>query len=137
MEIQLVFQYLFLQRLPQTLRTLLGEQECGNIRTLAALSDRLWTSHKPQHQEVMAVQEPAPGGDGEQQVATVQPKKRQLKKKTSGGASSGNGGILSHAEQARVGSAFASSTSATELKPTDVPRINPATGRETRAPRAA
>ncbi len=62
-------------------------------------------SHKPQPHEVMAVQEPAPGGDGEQQVAAVQPKKRQSKKKTiSGGASSGNGGILSHAEQARVGS---------------------------------
>jgi hypothetical protein len=74
MEIQPVFQYLFLQRLPQTLRTLLGEQECGDIRALAALADRLWASHKPQPHEVMAVQEPAPGGDGEQQVAAVQPR---------------------------------------------------------------
>ncbi len=41
MELQPVFQYLFLQRLPQTLRTLLGEQECGDIRGLAALVDRL------------------------------------------------------------------------------------------------
>jgi hypothetical protein len=57
-ELQPVFQYLFLQRLPQTLRTLLGEQECGDIRTLAALADRLWASHKPQPHEVMAVQEP-------------------------------------------------------------------------------
>jgi hypothetical protein len=53
----------------------------------------------------MVVQEPAPGGDGEQQLAAVQPKRRQLKKKTGGGrASSSNGGILSHADQARVGS---------------------------------
>jgi hypothetical protein len=45
-----------------------------------------------------------------QQVAAVQPKKKQFKKKTGGGGgssggrvSSGNGGILSHAEQTRVG----------------------------------
>ena len=105
MELQPVFQYLFLQRLPQTLRTLLGEQECGDIRALAALADRLWASHKPQPHEVMAVQEPV---SSEPQVAAVQPKKKQFKKKTGGGngggASSGNGGVLSHAEQARVGS---------------------------------
>ena len=110
MEIQPVFQYLFLQRLPQTLRTLLGEQECGNIRALAALADRLWASHKPQPHEVMAVQETT----GDQQVAAVQPRKKTFKKKTGsgssssnsggGGSSSGNGGVLSHAEQARVGS---------------------------------
>ncbi len=61
----------------------------------------------------MAVQEPV---SSEPQVAAVQPKKKQFKKKTGcgngggnsggngGGASSGNGGVLSHAEQARVGS---------------------------------
>jgi hypothetical protein len=56
----------------------------------------------------MAVQEPA----GDQKVAAVQPKKKTLKKKSGGGGSgsSGNGAsgssgsILSHAEQARVGS---------------------------------
>ncbi len=89
------------------LRTLLGEQECGDIRALAALADRLWVSHKPQPHEVMAVQEPV-GGSSESQVAAVQPKKKQFKKKTGGsgggGAFSGNGGALSHAEQARVGS---------------------------------
>jgi hypothetical protein len=47
MEIQPFFPYFFLQHLPQTLRTQLGEQECGNIRALAALVDRLWASHKP------------------------------------------------------------------------------------------
>ncbi len=103
MKLQLVFQYLFLQRLPQTLRTLLGEQECDDIRALAVLADRLWASHKPQPHKVMAVQEPVGGGGGEQQVAAVQPKKKQFKKKT-GGGSSVNSGVLSHAEQARVGS---------------------------------
>ncbi len=57
MELQPVFQYLFFYRLPQTLQTLLGEQDCSDIRALAALADRLWASHKPQPQEVMAVQE--------------------------------------------------------------------------------
>ncbi len=107
LELQPVFQYLFLQRLPQTLRTLLGEQECSDIRSLAALADRLWASHKPQPHEVMAVQEPVGGGSSEPQVAAVQPKKKQFKKtggNGGGGGSSGNGGVLSHAEQARVGS---------------------------------
>jgi hypothetical protein len=108
MELQPVFQFLFLQRLPQTLRTLLGEQECSDIRALAALADRLWESHKPQPHEVMAVQELVSGGGSEPQVAAVQPKKKQFKKKTGGGGgrggSGGNGVVLSHAEQARVGS---------------------------------
>ncbi len=98
MELQPVFKYLFLQRLPQTLRTLLGEQECGDIRALAALADRLWASHKSQPHEVMAVQEPVGGGSKEPQVAAVQPKKKQFKKKTCGsGGSGGNTGVLSHA----------------------------------------
>ncbi len=106
MELQPVFQYHLLQQLSQTLRTLLGEQECSDIRALAALADRLWASHKPQPHQVMAVQEPVGGGDSEPQVATVQPKKKQFKKKTGGGGSgsSSNSGVLSHAEQARVGS---------------------------------
>ncbi len=50
--------------------------------------------------EVMAVQEPVGSESSEPQVATVQPKK-----KTGGGSGSGgNSGVLSHAEQARVGS---------------------------------
>ncbi len=51
----------------------------------------------------MAVKESVSSGDGEQQIAAVQPKKKHPKKKT-GGGSSGNGGVLSYAEQARVGS---------------------------------
>ncbi len=38
MRVQPVFQCLFLQRHPQTLRTLLGEQECGNIRNPGSVS---------------------------------------------------------------------------------------------------
>jgi hypothetical protein len=56
MEIQPLFQYLFLQRLPKTLRMLLGEQDCGDICALLALADWFWASHKPQPQEVITVQ---------------------------------------------------------------------------------
>ncbi len=55
MELQPVFQYLFLQRLPQTLRTLLGEQECGDIRALAGGA----SGHA-----LGVPQTPAPRGDG-------------------------------------------------------------------------
>jgi hypothetical protein len=83
MKIQPLFQYLFLQRLSKTLRTLLSEQDCGDIRALAALADRLWSSHKPQPHEVMTVQESA----SDQQVAAVQPKKKMFKKKYGGSGS--------------------------------------------------
>jgi hypothetical protein len=96
-----ISQYLFLQCLPQTLRTLLGRHEFGDIRALAALADRLWASHIPQPHKVMEVQEPAGG----QQVAAVQPTKKTFKKRAGGrgGGSGSNRGVLSHAEQARVG----------------------------------
>ena len=50
------FHFMFLQRLPQSLRTLLGEVEHGDPRALAARADRLWACHgKQQQQEVAAV----------------------------------------------------------------------------------
>jgi hypothetical protein len=54
MEIKPVFQYLFLQWLPQTLRTLLGEQDCGNIRAPGGVSGQV----------VAVPQAPAARGDG-------------------------------------------------------------------------
>ena len=49
-----VFQFLFLQRLPVTLQTLLWEQEPGDIRSLAAGADRLLATHKPQSHDLVA-----------------------------------------------------------------------------------
>ncbi len=50
------FHFIFLQRLPQSLRTLLGEVKHGDPRALAARADRLWACHgKQQHHEVAAV----------------------------------------------------------------------------------
>jgi hypothetical protein len=123
MEQTIMFQFLFLQRLPVTLRTLLGEQEPGDIRSLAARADRLWATHRPQSHDLVAnvdVAEEQPA-----QIAAVQ-KKEPLKKKFAGkkfggrpsaavggqaasssssGSGSGSGpGGLTHSEQARVGS---------------------------------
>ena len=45
MERHLSFHYLFMQRLPQTLRTQLGEVQHGDPRALAVRADRLWSVH--------------------------------------------------------------------------------------------
>ncbi len=100
-----------------TLRTLLGEQEPGDIR-----ADRLWATHKPQSHDLVAnvnaaEEQPA-------QIAAVQKKEPSQKKKFAGkkfggqpsatvggqatsssssGSGSGPGGFT-HSEQARVGS---------------------------------
>ncbi len=130
MELQPVFQYLFLQRLPQTLRTLLGEQEYGDIRSLAALADRLWASHKPQPHEVMAVQEPVGGGSSEPQLAAVQPKKQFNAAVPA--ATAAYSPMLSRPE---LDLAYVSTTLSGGLKPGTA--SSPATGRETRDPGAA
>jgi len=74
-----------------------------------------------------------------QQVAAVQPKKKQFKKKTGGGGGFSGGPAAGcpvataafSLMQSRPGwdSAYASSTSATELEPPAVPRTSPDTGR--------
>jgi hypothetical protein len=51
------FHFMFLQRLPQSLRTLLGEVEHGDTRALAARADRLWACHGKQQQQEIAVVE--------------------------------------------------------------------------------
>jgi hypothetical protein len=54
MEKTSMFQYMFLQRLPCTLRTMLGEQEPGGIRCILARADRLWASYKQQANDLVA-----------------------------------------------------------------------------------
>jgi hypothetical protein len=54
MEQTIMFQYMFMQRLSVTLRTLLGKQEPGDIRSLAARADKLWATHKPQSHDLVA-----------------------------------------------------------------------------------
>jgi hypothetical protein len=111
MEQTIVFQYMFLQRLPVTLRTLFGEQEPGDIRSLAARADKMWATHKHQSHDIVANVEPAE--DQPAQIAAVQKaakKKKFAGKKKPGGQaaaaySSGSvSGSLTHSEQARLGS---------------------------------
>jgi hypothetical protein len=45
MEKHLSFHYFFMQRLPQALRTKLGEVQPGDLRALAARADKLWSVH--------------------------------------------------------------------------------------------
>jgi len=56
-ENRIVFHFMFLQRLPSSLRTLLGEVEQGYPRTLAARADCLWACHSKQHQQIAAIAE--------------------------------------------------------------------------------
>ncbi len=139
MEVQPVFQYLFLQRLPQTLRTLLGEQESSDIRALAALEDKLWASHKPQPHEVMAVQELVGGGTASSRWSQSSPRRSSSRRRPAAAAVPEAAGRPAATAafspmQSRPGwdLAYASSTSATELPPGVAP--SPATGLETRAP---
>jgi hypothetical protein len=115
-----VFQFLFLQRLPVTLQTLLWEQEPGDIRSLAAGADRLLATHKPQSHDLVAHVNTAE--EHLAQTAAVLKKESVKKKKFAGKklggrplaagggqatASSGSGscsGVLTHSEQVRVGS---------------------------------
>jgi hypothetical protein len=45
MERHLSFHYFFMQRLPQALRTQLGEVQPGDPRAIAVRADRLWSVH--------------------------------------------------------------------------------------------
>ncbi len=79
MEQSVMFQFLFLQRLPVTLRKLLGEQEPGDIRSLAARADRLWVTHRPQSHDVVANVDAAE--EQPAKIAAVQKKEPSQKKK--------------------------------------------------------
>ncbi len=103
---------------------MLGEQEPGDIRSLAASADRLWAIHRPQSHDFVANVDTAE--EQLAQIAAVQRKEPSQKKKFAGkkfggrlsavaggqataasGSGSGSGfgsGGLTHSEQARVGS---------------------------------
>jgi len=68
-----MFQYMFLQRLPVTLRTFLGEQEPGDIRSLAARQ----TCCGPLTSNSLTICEEQPAA----QIAAVRKKEPKQKKK--------------------------------------------------------
>ncbi len=55
MERHLSFHYFFMQRLPQTLRTQLGEVQPGDPRALPGRADRLWSVHSTKAAGTVAV----------------------------------------------------------------------------------
>jgi hypothetical protein len=83
-------QFLFLQQLLVTLRTLLGEQEPGDIRSLAARENRQWVTHRPQSHDLVAHVDTAE--EQPAQIAAVQKKEPSEKKKFEkfGGAAVGH-----------------------------------------------
>jgi hypothetical protein len=118
MEQIIMFQFLFLQWLPVTLWTLLGEQETGDIRRLA---DRLWATHKPQSNDLVANVDQAEAQIVQSRERSLNRRRSLLGKKFGGwpsaaadgqakaasGSGSGSGsdsGGLTHSEQALVGS---------------------------------
>ena len=60
LERTLPFHYAFTQRLPQCLRTQLGEVEPGDPRALAARADRLWAVNTPVNTVGTPAAEPTP-----------------------------------------------------------------------------
>jgi hypothetical protein len=72
MEKHLSFHYLYMQRLPQALRTQLGEVQPGDPRGLAARANRLWSVHSPSGSVAAVTDEQ----DGAAAVAAVKPATR-------------------------------------------------------------
>lgn len=64
MEKHLSFHYFFMQRLPQALRTQLGEVQPGDPRALAVRADRLWSVHATNGHTAAAV-------DGSEESSTT------------------------------------------------------------------
>jgi hypothetical protein len=137
MELQRVFQYLFLQRLSP-------DSEDASRRTGV---QRHPCPGGDGGQALGVPHTPAPQGDGGTEASrrwrwraadSHSPAKKKHPKKKTGGSPgpSGNGGVLSYAEQARVGSGLCFKHFCYRaIKPTAAP--SPATGRETRDPRLA
>jgi hypothetical protein len=73
MEKHLSFHYLYMQWLPQALRTQLDEVQPGDPRGLAARTDRLWSVHAPSGGVAAVTDEQ----DGAAAVAAVKPAARE------------------------------------------------------------
>jgi hypothetical protein len=117
MERHLSFHYFFMQRLPQTLRTQLGEVQPGDPRALAVRADRLWSVHSTKAAGTVAVadgQEDPPAAS----IAAV---------RGAGAGSRGRGGRTRGRGAARgaakAPAATATTGAAAEPTPSDLARI--------------
>jgi hypothetical protein len=120
MEKHIFFHYLYMQRLPQALRTQLGKVQPGDPSGLAARADCLWSVHAPSG-GVAAV---ADEQDGAAAVAAVKlaARGRRGKLRRRGG---GRGGQQATAAKAATGSgAGTASTPTTDPTPSDLARMS-------------
>jgi hypothetical protein len=119
MEKHLSFHYLYMQRLPQVLRTQLGEVQAGDLRGLAARADRLWSVQAPSGGVAAVMDEQ----DGVAAVAAVKPAARGR------GRGGGRGGqqatvAKAAAKTAASGGAGAAGTPAADPTPSDLARMS-------------
>jgi hypothetical protein len=112
LEQSLPFHYLFTQRLPQALRTQLGEVEPGNPRALAARADKLWAVHAPTASAVAAVSSTEAADAGGGACAAIRGGGKGFRGR--GGQQRGRGGAKSGAAPAAPSAAPAAAAAATK-----------------------
>jgi hypothetical protein len=117
MEKHLFFHYLYMQRLPQALRT---QVQPGDLRGLAARADRLWSVHAPSGG--MAVV--ADKQDGAPAVAAVKPSARGRGGKFRGRGGSRGGQQATTTKTATGGGAGTAGTPAADPYPSDLARMS-------------
>ncbi len=120
MEKHLSFHYLYMQRLPQALRTQLGEVQPGDPRGLAARADRLWSVHAPSGGVAAVTDEQ----DGAAAVAAVKPAARGRGGKFRGRGGGRGGQQSSAAKAAPSGGNGAAGTPAADPTPSDLARMS-------------
>jgi hypothetical protein len=119
MEKHLSFHYLYMQRLPQALRTQLGEVQPGDPHGLPAWADRLWSVHSPSG----GVAEVADKQDGVVAVAAVKLAARGRRKFR--GRGSGRGGQQATATKATtVGGTGTAGTPTADPTRSDLARMS-------------
>ncbi len=112
LEQSLPFHYLFTQRLPQALRTQLGEVEPGDPRALAARADKLWAVHAPTASAVAAVSSAEAAEVGGGACAAIRGGGKGFRGR--GGQQRGRGGAKSTTAPAAPGAAPAAAAVATK-----------------------
>jgi hypothetical protein len=120
MEKHLSFHYLYMQRLPQALRTQLGEVQPGDPRGLAARADRLWSVHAPSGGVAAVTDEQ----DGAAAVEAVKPAARGRGGKFRGRGGGRGGQQTSAAKAAPSGGNGAAGTPAADPTPSDLARMS-------------
>ncbi len=116
MERHLSFHYFFMQRLPQTLRTQLGEVQPGDLHALAVRADRLWSVHSTKAAGTVAVAD----GQEDPPAASIAAVRGAGTGSRTGGRTRGRGAARG---AAKAPAATATTGAAAEPTPSDLARI--------------